>query len=506
MRLHANRSRLHSGAPREFLLVPDAAVTYTDVNQLDGSYTASNSNANTETRPYGNRMKSLTLNKKLLTQIPAPQQIVIVGGGAGGLELATRLGDKLGKHGKAEITLIDKARAHVWKPKLHEIAAGSMDIGAHELDFLAQSHWHHFRYRVGEMTGLNRQRQEVQVAAFVDEEGVEVTPKRVFRYDTLVIAVGSQSNDFGTPGVQENAMRLESTADASRFHRRLVNACIRAHAQPGPLHAGQLQVAIIGAGATGVELAAELHRTTREVIAYGLDRIDPEKDVQIHLIEAADRILPALPSRMSEAAGKLLLSLGVQVHASAKVAEVFPGGVRLLDGRTIPAELVVWAAGVKAPDFLKDLDGLETNRSNQLVVLPTLQTKGDANIFALGDCAACAWPEKNSLVPPRAQAAHQQASHVARQIFRRRANKQLLSYRYRDFGSLVSLGKYTAIGNMLGGGVIGGSLMIEGLFARMMYTSLYKMHELALHGFPKVALDTLARLITRRTESHVKLH
>jgi NADH dehydrogenase len=172
----------------------------------------------------------------------------------------------------------------------------------------------------------------------------------------------------------------------------------------------------------------------------------------------------------------------------------------------IPAELVVWAAGVKAPDFLKDLAGLETNRINQLVVTPTLQTTRDESIFALGDCVACAWPENNSVVPPRAQAAHQQASHMAHQIYRQLSQRPLTPYRYRDFGSLDSLGKYTALGNMLGGGMVGGSLMIEGIFARVMYASLYKMHELALHGFSTVALDTLARLITRRTESHVKLH
>jgi NADH dehydrogenase len=451
-------------------------------------------------------MKGMAFHARRSEQAHAAHQIVIVGGGAGGLELATKLGDKLGKHGKTQITLIDKARTHVWKPKLHAIAAGSMDIGEHELDFLAQAHWHHFRYRVGEMTGLDRERREVHVASVVDEDGYEVTPQRTFRYDTLVIAVGSQSNDFGTPGVRENALRLESTDDASRFHRRLVNACIRAHAQPGPLRSEQLKVAIIGAGATGVELAAELHRTTREVIAYGLDRVDPEKDVQLHLIEAADRVLPALPIRMSEAAAKLLSSIGVRVHTSAKVAEVLPKGVRLANGAMIPAELVVWAAGVKAPDFLKDLAGLETNRINQLAVTPTLQTTRDERIFALGDCAACAWPENNSFVPPRAQAAHQQASHIAHQIYRQLSQRPLTPYRYRDFGSLVSLGKYSALGNMLGGGMVGGSLMIEGVFARMMYASLYKMHELALHGFSTVAFDTLARLITRRTESHVKLH
>jgi NADH dehydrogenase len=436
-------------------------------------------------------------------------RIVIVGGGAGGLELATRLGDTLGKRGRAEVTLIDKNRTHVWKPKLHEIASGSMDLSAHEVDYLAQAHWHHFRYRIGEMTALDRQRREVRVAPHLDAEGREVTPDRVFGYDTLVLALGSQSNDFGTPGVGEHALKLESKADAQRFHARMVNACIRAHAQATPLRPEQLHVAIIGAGATGVELAAELHRTTREVVAYGLDRVDPEKDIQVHLIEAADRVLPALPPRLSQATQDLLRKLGVLVHTSAKVAAVQADGVQLSDGRLLPAELVVWAAGVKAADFLKDIAGLETNRSNQLLVRPTLQTTRDDDIFVIGDCAACAWPEANGgkggFVPPRAQAAHQQASHVAAQIKRRLAGRALKDYRYRDFGSLVSLGEFSTVGNMMGG-LIGGSLMIEGAFARLMYVSLYKMHELALHGFPKMALDTLARLITRRTEPHVKLH
>lgn len=441
--------------------------------------------------------------------LPPPHRVVIVGGGAGGLELATRLGDTLGRRHQAEITLIDCKRTHVWKPKLHEIAAGSMDMSAHEVSYLAQSHWHHFRYRVGAMTGLDRGRREVQVAPYLDDEGRQVTPQRVFGYDTLVIAVGSQSNDFGTPGVSEHAIKLETSDDALRFHARVVNACIRAHAQGTPLRPEQLQVAIIGAGATGVELAAELHRTTREMVAFGLDRVDADKDIKVSLIEAAPRVLPALPERLSKATEALLHKLGVDVHTNAKVAEVQSSGVRLNDGRLLPAELIVWAAGVKAPDVLKDIGGLETNRVNQLVVRQSLQTTRDDHIFAIGDCAACAWPEANhgqgGLVPPRAQAAHQQASHMLDQIKHRLAGKPLKDYRYRDFGSLVSLGEFSTVGNMMGG-LVGRSLMVEGLFARVMYLSLYKMHELALHGVAKVSLDTLARLIVRRTEPHVKLH
>ena len=440
---------------------------------------------------------------------PSRHRVVVVGGGAAGLELATALGDSLGRRGKADITLIDRTRTHVWKPKLHEIAAGSMDMSAHEVGYRAQSHWHHFRFRVGAMVGLDRERREVKVASYIDDEGQLVTPERSFGYDTLVMAIGSQSNDFGTPGVSEHAMKLETAADAARFHARVVNACIRAHAQVAPLRPEQLHVAIIGAGATGVELAAELHRTTREMVAYGLDRVDADKDIQVSVIEAAPRVLPALPERLSKATEDLLGQLGVKVHTSAKVAAVEPAAVRLGDGRMLPAELIVWAAGVKAPDLLKDIAGLETNRINQLVVRPTLQSTRDDDIFAIGDCAACAWPQANQgkggFVPPRAQAAHQQASHMLGQIKRRLAGKPLRDYRYRDFGSLVSLGEYSTVGNMMGG-LIGGSLMVEGLFARLMYVSLYKMHELALHGVAKVSLDTLARLIVRRTEPHVKLH
>lgn len=433
-------------------------------------------------------------------------RVVIVGGGAGGLELATKLGDSLGRRKRAEITLIECARSHFWKPHLHELAAGSMDLRVYETDYLAQSHWHHFRYLIGEMTGLDRSARQVHVAPFVDEDGDTVTTARGIPYDTLVIAVGSRTNDFGTPGAREYAIALDDPAAAGRFHRRLVNAYIRAQTQAEPLRPEQLHVAIIGAGATGVELAAELHNTTRTLVSYGLDRIDPERDIQLIVIEAADRVLPALPKRLSDAALELLEGMRVSVRTASRVAEVLPDGVRLASGEIVPAELTVWAAGVKAPDILRDLDGLETNRINQLVVRATLQTTRDDDVFALGDCAACPWlGKKGAVVPPRAQAAHQQASHLVKQMRRRLAGKPLRPWRYRDFGSLVSLGEYSTVGNLMGS-LTGGNLWVEGWFARMMYLSLYKMHELALHGFWKTSLDTLARLITRRTEPHVKLH
>lgn len=431
--------------------------------------------------------------------------IVIVGGGAGGLELATRLGDSLGRRGRARITLIDRTRTHLWKPLLHEVAAGSMDLDHHTLNYLAQARWHHFQFQHGSMDGLDRARRVVSVAPTLDDEGRELIPRREIGYDTLVIAVGSHTNDFGTPGAREHAISLDTLKQAELFHQRLINACIRANAQAAPLAPEQLNVAIIGAGATGVELAAELHKTTRELVAYGLENIDPERDIKLTLIEAGPRVLPALPERLSAATEELLASLRVRVLTGERVTEVRADGVTTASGKKIPAELTVWAAGIMAPEFLGNIGGLETNRLNQLVVTQTLETTRDANVFAFGDCACCPWPGHERGVPPRAQAAHQQAFHLVKNLGRRLAGRPLRPYVYRDFGSLVSLGKYSTVGSLMGA-LMGGSIFIEGLFARFMYVSLYRMHLYALHGFTKMLFDTLVRMITHRTEPRVKLH
>jgi NADH dehydrogenase len=451
------------------------------------------------------RIESVTTRSDAPVEDEGLHKIVVVGGGAAGLELVTRLGDRLGRSRRASVALVESARTHLWKPLLYEAAAGSMDPGEYELNYLAQAHWHGFRYRLGEMIGLDRAAKQVHLAATFDDEGRQITPPRPVGYDTLVIAIGSVTNDFGTPGVAEHAVPLETPAQAARFNRRLVNACIRAETQDGPVRPGQLHVAVVGAGATGAELAAELHRTTREVVAYGLDRIDPERDIRIVLIEAADRILPGLPERISEAARRLLDRIGIEVHTGAKVTQVTADGLRLADGSFIASELVVWAAGVKAPEVLRHADGLEVNRINQLVVEPTLQTTRDPDIFAIGDCAACPRQGEPTPVPPRAQAAHQEAAHMVRQIERRLRGGSLLPYTYRDFGSLVSLGQHNTVGNLMGF-LFGRGFFIEGLFAGVMYRSLRMLHERALHGTRRAVLGLLARGLSPRTGAPVKLH
>jgi NADH dehydrogenase len=355
------------------------------------------------------------------------------------------------------------------------------------------------------MIGLDRVGKTVRLGATYDDEGREIAAPRGIPYDTLVIAIGSVTNDFGTPGAAEFAVPLETAEQAVRFHHRLVNAGLRAQAQSEPIRAGQLHVAIIGAGATGTELAAELYQSARDMVAYGLDQVDPDKDIRIILVEGANRILPGLPERISTATLGILTKMGVEVRTNARVSAVRADGIELASGEFIPAELTVWAAGVKGPDVIANLDGLEVNRANQLVTDATLRTTRDPDIFAIGDCAAVPREGFDAPVPPRAQAAHQEASHLAKQLRRRLQGAPLEPYVYRDFGSLVSFGRMGAIGNLMNL-AFGGRLFVEGVLARWMYRSLYKMHERALHGVTKTALDTVARNLSRRAEPKVKLH
>jgi NADH dehydrogenase len=434
------------------------------------------------------------------------QRIVIVGGGAGGLALATQLGKRLGKKGQAEITLVDAARTHVWKPLLHQLAAGSFDTHAEEIEYLAQARWNHFKFRLGRLEGVDRSAKTLQLAASHDEAGREITPAQQLGYDTLVIAVGSQTNDFGTLGAAEHTIKLDSPQAAKRFNDRLINACIRAQTVPRSAGSGRLTVAIVGGGATGVELAAELHASAKVLAHFGFDHIHPEKDLQIVLIEAAPRLLAQLPERLSDAALRELRKLAIEVHTNEKVVEVTADSLKMASGKVISSSLSVWAAGVKAADFLKSLGGdapLETNRLNQLVVNGNLQTT-DASIYAFGDCAACQQPD-GTWVPPRAQAAYQQAMYLVKALPRLQRGEPVSPFVFRDQGSLVSLSEYSSVGSLMGS-LTKGSFFIEGQLAKIMYWALHKQHQLALGGWKKTALITLSEMIDRTYRPRIKLH
>ena len=435
------------------------------------------------------------------------QRIVIVGGGAGGLALSTQLGNRLGKRKQAEITLVDAARTHVWKPLLHQLAAGSFDTHAEEIEYLAQARWNHFKFRLGSLTGVDRTRKTVQLAASHDDSGREITPAQSLSYDTLVIAVGSQTNDFGTPGAAEHTIKLDSPQAAKRFNERLVNACIRAQTVPRAEGSGLLTVTIVGGGATGVELAAELHAAARILGSYGFENINPEKDLKIVLVEAGPRLLVQLPERLGHAAEKELRKLAVDVYTNEKVIEVTENSLKMASGKVIQSTLAVWAAGVKAADFLRVLAGsepLEVNNLNQLAVNGNLQTSRDRSICAFGDCAACQQTD-GTRVQPRAKAAYQQTMYLARELPQLMAGKTARPFVFTDQGSLVSLAEYASVGSLMGS-LSQGSFFIEGQIAKLMYWALHKQHQLALGGLKKTVLITLSEMIDRTHRPRIKLH
>lgn len=430
--------------------------------------------------------------------------IVVVGGGAGGLELVTQLGKKLGKKQKARVTLVDSGLTHVWKPLLHEVASGSLDVSTNEINYRAHARKHHYEFQLGRMSGLDRSRKQLVIAPFHDEEGREVVPERRIDYDTLVIAVGSTANDFGTPGAQEHCLFLDSLKQARRFHNLLLNAFLRMNHEALQGNPHNLNISIIGAGATGVELAAELRLASRELPVYGMNHLQ-SSDVSISVIEAADRILPALPGRLSAAATRELERQKVQVLTGQPVSEVRADSLLMKDGTELPSQMTIWAAGIKAPAFLAELDGLETNRGNQLVVDQTLQTTQDADIYAFGDCAACPQPDSERPVPPRAQAAHQQADALFKTLCNRFEGKPAVPFIYNDHGSLINFSKYTTVGNLMGN-LSGRSMYIEGKVARLFYVSLYRMHQVALHGFLRTGVIWLMDKVSRAMHPRLKLH
>jgi NADH:ubiquinone reductase (H+-translocating) len=431
-------------------------------------------------------------------------QIVVVGGGAAGLELVTKLGKRFGRDG-FDILLVEKNRTHIWKPLLHEVAAGSLDANLDEVGYRSHGHAWGYRFFYGAMEGVDRENRQVLIAPILDEDGREIMGRHSIRYDYLVLAVGSVSNDFGTKGVAQHCIFLDSRLQADRFRSKLLDHCLRVSRtlSRDPASDAVVRVDIVGGGATGVELAAELYNSAAELRHYGLEVFD-ESRLKVALIEAGPRILPALPERLAEAARKELEALGVRVVTGEQVVEATSEGMLTASGELIKADLRVWAAGVKGPDMLGTL-GLETTRSNQLMVKPTLQTSRDDRIFAIGDCAWFVPQGETKPVPPRAQAAHQMAATAFHNISAMIRGRKLKDFVYHDHGSLVSLSHFSTVGSLMGN-LIGGRMAIEGRLARFVYLSLYRMHLIAIHGWLKGLALILVGHVNQIVRPRLKLH
>ena len=435
--------------------------------------------------------------------------IVIVGGGAGGLELACKLGRKLGP---SKVTLVDSRLYHIWKPSLHEVAAGTLDIHQEGLSYQMLAHDNGFNFVFGPMTALDAASKSLTVGAIVSaSDKDEVLPERRLRYGSLVLAIGSTSNYFGVPGAREHTISLNATEDAERFRLRMLRLMLAAeqeqeeHDGNGHGQGAGLDVVIIGGGATGVELAAELREASGAYVTYGFDQLDVRRDVRITILEGAPRVLAPLPEKVSQAAADLLDKRGIRVVANCRVTAIEKDRVIDKDGKVYPSKLCVWAAGIRAPELLESF-GLPLAKGGQVEVDAHLAVKGMPDIYALGDCAACVDGNGN-LVPPRAQAAHQQADYLVTTFLRKHKGHapQKTPYEYRDYGSLVSVGRSTSVGSLMGS-LRGASWFVQGWMARLMYTSLHLMHHRAVLGTMRTGVLAVARFLVRRATPLVKLH
>jgi len=428
----------------------------------------------------------------------------VVGGGAGGLELVRHLGAHFGS-AHHDIILIERNRTHIWKPLLHEVAAGSLDANLDEVGYRSHCHRWHYRYFYGAMQGIDRAAHEVIIAPLI-EAGRELIAAHRIRYDYLVIATGSVTNDFGTEGAAEHCLFLDDRTQADRFRYRLLNQCLRvSHAlSEDPAADAYVRVVIVGAGATGVELAAELYNSAAALNHYGLEVFDASR-LKVTIVEAGPRILPALPEKLAAAAQAELEALGTRVLTGVRVTRVTADAVITHSGERLEADLRVWAAGVRGAPILKDIGGLETTAACQLVVRPTLQVTRDERIFACGDCCSCLLPGAKRPVPPRAQAAHQMAETVFRNLQRLMRGEAPVNFVYRDYGSLVSLSRFSTVGSLMGN-LIGGRMAIEGRLARFVYRSLYRLHLISIHGWWRGMALVLIGHVNRIVRPRLKLH
>ena len=305
-----------------------------------------------------------------------------------------------------------------------------------------------------------------------------------FPYDTLVLAIGSRSNDFGTPGVAEHAIALDTPSRRRASTAGWSMPACAPTPRPSRCGPGQLHVAIIGAGATGTELAAELHRTARAVVAYRPRSDRPREGHQDHPDRGgADASCRRCPSACPRRPRSCCASSASTSGPSARVTEVRADGVQLADGGFIPSELVVWAAGrARARTCWPTWTGSRSAAATSSWSRPTLQTTRDPDIFAIGDCAFCPRRGRDGRCRRAPRPPTSRRRHVVRQIRRRlrgRAAEAVRLPRLRLAG--VAWASTRTVGSLMGF-IAGKGMMIEGWFARLMYRSLYKMHETALHG------------------------
>ncbi|CAI3941069.1 FAD-containing subunit (Ndh) (PDB:5NA4) [Commensalibacter communis] len=393
------------------------------------------------------------------------KKIVVLGGGIAGIEFLVRINKKI-DHSRYELCLIDKNEFHTWKPMLHTFAAGSASLQEQGMSFLIQAKRHNFTFQPGEVSSIDTEAKEITLAPYIDQYGDEILPKRCVSYDYLVIALGSKANDFNTKGVNEHAYTIDDVGYALEFHHDLKKYIM----QSTILHTKH-HVVIVGAGATGIELAGEIAEMLQQASQY-TDH-DFNKHIDLTVIQSGDRVLPGFQKNISKSVQKTMDDIGVKTLLSTRVTEVTKDHVVLDSGDTLPADQVVWTTGIKAIDVEGDIANTERSKNAQFVTDEQFRLLNHDDIFVIGDCSS---RQKNPLAPT-AQVARQQAIYLSAN-FVKLINKDsnIPAFVYKDYGSLISVGRYGSFGTF------GHSTHVKGMLAYLAHTFLYRSHQINILG------------------------
>lgn len=394
----------------------------------------------------------------------ASARVLVLGGGVGGLEAASALGRRPG----LSVTLVDRSPVHYWKPALHEFAAGTVLHKGNCIPFSETSAKFGFTYVNGSPTAADRTQKTVTL-----DNGTTLP------YDYLVVALGARANDFGIPGVLDHCMFIDSLNEADALFATFRNAVQTARAS-----GKKVSIAIVGGGATGVQLMAELCKSIDD--APGLGPSVRRNLLDAVLIETLPRILLAFPEAVSAAAARQLEDLGVSVRTEAMVIGADETGFDLKSGEHINADIRIWAAGVRASNATELFEGLERGRSGQLSVTTTLQTTQDPTIFAIGDCSRI----DAAPVAPTAQAARQEGQYIGRALPEIVAGRTPSPFAYHDRGAVVALGDYNGWGMLDAKRSFGGGFL-SGLAARLIHEGLYRQHLAGIVGLGAATCTTL---------------
>lgn len=416
--------------------------------------------------------------------------VVILGGGAGGLELAVRLA-KAGHH---EVLLIDEDETHVWKPRLHELAAGMRRGHVSELEYTGLAQYWGFAFERGTLQDIDPSAARLTLTPIESPDGYTVVPGRQIAYRALVLALGGVTPDMGVEGVLEHAILLDRETDAEALSRRYSDKLLaRAHDSDGQ----PMQVVIVGSGLTGVELAAHL---ASDAVCTALAPRAALPTVTVSIVEATDTFMSGMQEDVRETVRKRLDRLGVEVTTGQQVGKVTANAVETQDGNRFPADITIWATGRVGPPVAGDVDVLATNKKRQWRVRQTLQSIDNEAVFALGDCAYI----DDDPAPPTAQAASEQAEHLAAQLPRYLNGAQPKNFAFEDKGTLLSLGKGGSVGKVRN--FFGDDVQVRGRLARSAYRGLQRQREFLLLGSAKGTARVLSDVFGHSMSPRLKIH